>query len=253
MAKQLSEDELRMNEQAVDAASKVLGEPVEAATRCEQVTEGQQLEAAGVGAISRGFLKFGRAQGRLMMPRTMGDLNKMKTGGLPKTFVLAVTNSKVYALEDKHNGGKLVAGEVLKSWDREGFVAKQSSNPGMAVSSGVPDDRQLLIIYLPMEGAKGRYGKAAQRQVAAYGGPGMPHKVMVAKDSASQKVIDAVVSKTAPGANIMIGGQSLSDMMAQAGGQADPTEQLTKLADLHERGVLSDEEFAAQKAKILGG
>jgi len=55
----------------------------------------------------------------------------------------------------------------------------------------------------------------------------------------------------------MIGGQSVADMMAQAQGGAvaaapDPTEQLTKLADLHERGVLSDEEFAAQKSKILG-
>jgi hypothetical protein len=44
-------------------------------------------------------------------------------------------------------------------------------------------------------------------------------------------------------------------MMAQAGAQtaaADPAEQLTKLADLHERGALTDEEFAEQKAKILG-
>jgi hypothetical protein len=32
----------------------------------------------------------------------------------------------------------------------------------------------------------------------------------------------------------------------------DPVEQLTKLADLRDRGVLTDEEFAAQKAKILG-
>ncbi len=31
----------------------------------------------------------------------------------------------------------------------------------------------------------------------------------------------------------------------------DPTEQLTKMAALHERGVLTDQEFAAQKAKLL--
>jgi len=30
-------------------------------------------------------------------------------------------------------------------------------------------------------------------------------------------------------------------------------EELSKLADLHERGVLSDEEFAQAKAKVLGG
>jgi hypothetical protein len=42
-------------------------------------------------------------------------------------------------------------------------------------------------------------------------------------------------------------------MMAQAGGQPDPTEQLSRLADLHDKGVLSDDEFAAQKDKILSG
>ncbi|HEY6280157.1 MAG TPA: SHOCT domain-containing protein [Streptosporangiaceae bacterium] len=33
---------------------------------------------------------------------------------------------------------------------------------------------------------------------------------------------------------------------------SDPEDRLAKLADLKERGVLSDEEFAAEKAKILG-
>jgi Short C-terminal domain len=34
--------------------------------------------------------------------------------------------------------------------------------------------------------------------------------------------------------------------------EPDPMEQLEKLAKLHEEGVLTDEEFAAQKAKLLG-
>lgn len=33
---------------------------------------------------------------------------------------------------------------------------------------------------------------------------------------------------------------------------ADPIQQLKQLADLHEQGILSDQEFAQQKAKILG-
>jgi hypothetical protein len=33
----------------------------------------------------------------------------------------------------------------------------------------------------------------------------------------------------------------------------DPIEQLKQLAALKEQGILTDEEFAAQKAKILGG
>jgi hypothetical protein len=32
----------------------------------------------------------------------------------------------------------------------------------------------------------------------------------------------------------------------------DPIEQLKQLGQLHEQGILTDEEFAAQKAKILG-
>ena len=32
----------------------------------------------------------------------------------------------------------------------------------------------------------------------------------------------------------------------------DPIEQLKQLGDLHAQGVLTDEEFAAQKAKLLG-
>jgi hypothetical protein len=32
----------------------------------------------------------------------------------------------------------------------------------------------------------------------------------------------------------------------------DPMEQIQKLAQLHEQGILTDEEFAAQKAKLLG-
>jgi Short C-terminal domain len=33
---------------------------------------------------------------------------------------------------------------------------------------------------------------------------------------------------------------------------ADPFEQLKQLGELHSQGILTDEEFAAQKAKILG-
>jgi hypothetical protein len=106
----------------------------------------------------------------------------------------------------------------------------------------------------------------------------MPHRLALAKDDASNELIKAVTANApAPGSNIMIGDQSLADMMAQAQAQAaqyqagmgqagmtpgavggptpaaraDPIDRLSKLADLHDRGVLTDEEFEAQKAKIL--
>ena len=279
--KPLTKDDLRMNEQAVSVATKVLREQVEAAARCEQVTQDAQLEAAGVGSVNRAFVKGGKGLGRMLMPRTMGGLNKMETGGLPERFVLAATADMVYAIEDKHDGDNLVPGEVLKTWDRATFTAKPSPSQFLSVQGGVPDDRQLLIIYLPIEGGKSRYMQAAARQTAAAGSPGMPHRVALAKDDASNQLIAAVSANApAPGANIMIGGQSLADMMAQAQAgmaqagvvpgampgmapptmpgsapvpaQPDPVEQLSKLAELRDRGVLTDEEFAAQKAKILG-
>jgi hypothetical protein len=248
--KPLSDDELRMNQQASSIAASVLSEAVVAATRCEQVTMDMAAGAAGVGAISRGMMRGMKA---MTSGTKVGGMAKgMETGGLPKSFVLAVTESQVHALEDKHDGGSLVAGKILKSWDRNGFRA--SLGPAvMSAAQGVPEDRQVLVLYLPIEGGSNRYLQAAARNTAAT--PGMPHKFMVAKDAPSQGVIDTLVSAAGAVPNVMIGGTSLQDMMAQAAGQAappsDPTERLTKLADLHDRGVLTDEEFAAQKAKIL--
>jgi hypothetical protein len=39
---------------------------------------------------------------------------------------------------------------------------------------------------------------------------------------------------------------------AYAAPEPDPIEQLKQLGELHQQGVLTDEEFAAQKAKLLG-
>jgi membrane protease subunit (stomatin/prohibitin family) len=39
---------------------------------------------------------------------------------------------------------------------------------------------------------------------------------------------------------------------APAAPAADPVQQLKELAELRDKGVLTDDEFAAQKAKILG-
>jgi hypothetical protein len=243
-----------MNEQAVSVAASAVGEAVEAAARVEQCTQDMQLGAMGVGGINRGFVKGAKALSRVVMPRTMGGMKQMETGGLPKSFVLAASSDKVYAIEDKQEGGKLVPGKVVETWDRATFSARRAAAPVMAAISGTPDDRQLLTIYIPLEGGKSKYMAAAARITEAAGSPGQPHQFALAKDDASNRLIDAVTANApAPGANIMIGGQSVADMMKQAGGQPDPTEQLSKLADLHDRGVLSDDEFASQKEKILSG
>jgi Short C-terminal domain len=249
----LSDGELRLNQQAASVAASVLSDAVEAATRCEQVNMDMRLQAAGVSGVNRGLMRGMKAMNRAVMPSVGGMAKALETGGLPQSFVLAVTASKVHVLEDKHNGDTLVAGKVLKSWDRDGFQARRGDDR-MNVANGVPDDRQVITLFLPIEAGKGRYQQAMARNTAAAGSAGMPHKVMVAKDAPSQAVVDALAS-AGPAPNIMIGGQSLRDMIAQAGGAAaaatDPAEQLTKLAALHERGVLTDAEFASQKARIL--
>lgn len=44
----------------------------------------------------------------------------------------------------------------------------------------------------------------------------------------------------------------LRSSQPQAEQASDPVDRLAKLADLHDRGALTDEEFTAEKAKILG-
>jgi membrane protease subunit (stomatin/prohibitin family) len=46
--------------------------------------------------------------------------------------------------------------------------------------------------------------------------------------------------------------QQMAQQQAAAPAEADPNAELQNLAQLHAQGVLTDEEFAAAKAKILG-
>ena len=48
------------------------------------------------------------------------------------------------------------------------------------------------------------------------------------------------------------GGGEESPAEPAASADPDPMEQLERLATLHKEGALTDEEFAAQKAKLLG-
>jgi hypothetical protein len=247
--KALTDEDLRMNEQAKEVAAGVLGESVVAATRCEQITQDMMIEAGGSGGVIRGMAKFSNV---INKPFSMAmGMDKMKKdlhgGGLPKSFVLAITDSKIAAIEDKQRGGQLVPGSVVKTWGRDEI----SGRAGAAI--GVPgDDRQQLTLFLPAGEVKSKYMKAAAAQMAKAGVQGRPVRFLVAKDAASQAVIDLLSANApAPGANVVIGGRSVADMMAQAQPQADSTEQLSKLADLHASGALTDDEFAAQKAKIL--
>ena len=45
--------------------------------------------------------------------------------------------------------------------------------------------------------------------------------------------------------------QAFQAYVRETAAAGDPADQLAKLADLHDKGKLTDEEFAAQKAKVL--
>ena len=79
----------------------------------------------------------------------------------------------------------------------------------------------------------------------------------IAKDEASEAVAKELIGDAPAMPNVQIGGvpiQQMGQMPGQpAAGGGDSTAQLEKLAQLHASGALTDEEFAAQKAKIIGG
>jgi hypothetical protein len=245
----------QVNEQAFSVATETLNDSVVAAARCEQVTQDQQLKAAGIGGATRGAAKFGRALGGATMPGVGKMAKGLEGGGLPKTFILAVTSDQVCAIEEKEKKGQLVPGKVLKSWDRATVSARMGDNT-MAAVSGVPEDRQGITLYLPLDGSKSKYLAAAAQMQAQAGVGGQPTRFQIAKDDASNALAKELVGDSPAMPNVQIGGvpiQQMGQMPGQpAAGGGDSTAQLEKLAQLHASGALTDEEFAAQKAKIIG-
>ena len=246
----------QVNEQAAGVATSVLNDSVVAAAHCEQVTQDQQLKAAGVGGGSRAAAKFGTKLGGAVMP-SVGNMAKgLRGAGLPESFILAVTANQVVALEEKEKKGELKPGKVLKSWDRQEIRASVG-NQVIGAVSGTPEDRQVITLYLPLDGSKSKYLAAAAQMQANAGVTGQPTNFQIAKDEASNALAKELVGDQPAVPNVQIGNMNMGQMAAmQVGGQAagvgDSTAQLEKLAQLHASGALSDAEFAAQKAKIIG-
>ena len=183
MADAMTADELKWNEQAAGAAGAVLSEPVQAATRCEQVTVGMAAGAVGMGKGMQAMANFGEKQGRFMskMMPGMKGVGDLKTGGLPSTWLIAVTPTKVHAIEAKEKKGKdLSAGKILKTWDRQGFQAQRGVDIA-AAAQGVPADRQILTLYLP-----------SQMLANMAPGIGQPTQFMVGRDPASEARVTAL-------------------------------------------------------------
>ena len=176
----------QVNEQALGVATEVLNDSVVAAARCEQVTQDHYLKVAGTGGAIGGIAKFASKWALALYPG-VGNMS----GGLPESFIVAVTATQVHALEGKEKRGKLVPGNVLKSWEREGFMASLGTDSAHAVS-GAPEDRQILTLYLPLDDSKKKYPKSGNLMAVA-GSPGTPTRFMIAKDEASEAVVKELV------------------------------------------------------------
>lgn len=224
------------NQQAAAVASAVLGQPVEAATLCEQrSTTATQMYPSGGGEVHWKRVPNGT--------------------GLPKSFILAVTATHVYALEDKHQRGVPVGGAVLKAWDRSGFRA-QAGGDAAARAGGLPGDRQMITLWLPIDGDSGRVAQqiAAQRAASGRRIPALPHAFVIARDEPGQRLIDALGAASAPqgaGPNIVIGGRRLEDIVAGAAPQRPAAERLRELEELRAAGAISDEDYTRKRAEII--
>lgn len=233
--KRLSDRELFMNQQAATVAATVLSQAVEAATRCEQVsTKATKMYAAGGGDMRWKSVPNGT--------------------GLPKSFILAVTRTHVYALEDKEHRGELVPGRVLKAWDRTGFKA-QPGRDAMLAAYGMPDDRQSLILFLPIDANSSPIAQQVAQQRAANGQrtPGLPHGFVVGRDAASQHVVAALAASSPPSSGITINGQTIQQMVAQTARapQRPIGERLQELETLRATGVLTEAEYARKREQII--
>lgn len=86
------------------------------------------------------------------------------------------------------------------------------------------------------------------------GGPGLLGRAAgtAARTALIAGTATAVSNKVAGRQNDPAPPAAAPEPQASAGLSVDAMDQLKKLAELHASGILTDEEFAAQKARILG-
>jgi hypothetical protein len=241
------EEELQFNEQAGTIAASVLPEAVVAATRCEPAEKAESIpkypSSAGAGT-------------RRVDPRTRKGAIYMRTHGLPDSFILTATAGHVYVLEDKRDGGQLVAGTVLKTWDRSAVLVRVPAEQVAAQYQrqyGLPDDRQVILLWLPID-------KDDPLPQAGEVGRGFPTQFIVARDVSSQRVIDAL--RPAPKGQFVYGtavagATAAPQQPSVAGATAAPSQlsvaqRLQELETLRAAGVISDAEYSAKRAQIIG-
>jgi len=202
----LTDKERRANQQAPGIAARVLGQAVEAATRCEPI-------------------------------------EYKKHSSLPRSFIFAMTRSRVHVLKEIYQGDDLVGGEVVRTWNRAGFTSTQS-NDSINRASGVPSDQQILYLGIPPDGFADDFDKRMAAGFVAQGRSGTPTEFVVARDNATQRVIDALGAKPP----VIIGGPSTPTPQQPV---APTAQRLQEIETLRATGAISDAEYNRKREQII--
>lgn len=191
--KPLFGDELvGINQQAAIVAAAVLSAPVLAATLTQSIVAFEQTINHRSRWFGRGATEQNAYDNRISSAEVW-----LESGGLPDSFILAVTAGSVYVIEDKRKDAQLFAGQVLKTYVRSGFRASVDRRP---LRSAVPADCQMLRLVLPIEAVKNRamnrqLQKAAEMAAARGLPPVAEHGFVVGRDAPTEGVIDALVQR----------------------------------------------------------
>src|SRR3984957_17668811 len=186
-------DELAgINQQAATVAAAVLSEPVLAATLTQSIVAFEQTINHRSRWFGRGATEQNAYDNRISSAEVW-----LESGGLPDSFILAVTAGSIYVIEDKPKDAELFAGQVLKPYVGDGFRASVDRRP---LRSAVPADCQMLRLVLPIEPVKNRamnrqLQKAAEMAAARGLPPGGEHGVVVGRDAPTEGIIDALVQR----------------------------------------------------------
>ena len=259
--KALSGDELvGINQQAATVAASVLSEAVVAATLTQSIVAFEKTINRRSRWFGRGATEQNAYDNRIMSAEVW-----LASGGLPDSFILAVTAGSIYVIEDKRKDTQLFAGQVLKSWVRNGFRASVDRRP---LRSAVPADCQMLRLVLPIEPVKNRamnrqLQKAAEMAAARGWPPGAEHGFVVGRDAATEGVIKALTQSSAGAApTVTIAGQDAGHVAGGVSPQAssataasvEPStaNRLQELESLRTTGVISDAEYTVRRAQIIG-
>jgi len=174
------------------------------------------------------------------------SMNESNQGGIPVHKVLCNVDLRV------EPDGAPAFETTTDAW----FVGSRPSEGTVVPVLYDPSDHHKLVV----DHSEAAQGEAAIESVVArrVAGGGDPAAASALGDMMRAAVSDRegfkkLMREQGPAAFGVTGNMQGSSLTDAARPAADPLDRLSKLADLHDRGVLTDAEFETEKKKLLGG